>query len=146
MILKTNLHIPDIRDLLFEQLKNYKTDDLHLSIKAKHFNKHERKVYGSNTGDVSTLRKNKPYNMHILVNSGKEYPETEKWGIQLYKNKYVFDADRIYTRDEALAWILGHEFWHYFCFTKQERGNFETKANACGFRWLRNFRMKHEPI
>ena len=144
MIIKTKLHIPIILKFLSEQIISYKSENLILDIKAKHFNSHERKIYGSNTGEcVTGLRKGQPYKIHIKVNSGKEYPDNEKWGICLYKNKYVFDSANIFSRDEALAWILGHEFWHYFCYTKQERGNVETKANACGFRWLRAYRMKY---
>ena len=143
MVLKTKLHIPHVLHFLFGQLLKYNIRNLSLNIKAKRFNAGERKKFGTNNGECwrgKGGKGRKIYKISIYINSGKGYPDEEKWGIQLYRNKYIYDSENIRTKDEALAWILGHEFWHYFCYTGQEHGNVETKANACGFRWLRAFK------
>jgi len=53
---------------------------------------------------------------------------------------WIYDSERCATFDELVIWILSHELWHYLCHTKQATGNYQTKANAYGFKILRQFK------
>lgn len=52
---------------------------------------------------------------------------------------YLWDELAITSADQAMVWIVGHESWHYLCKTKQEKGNWETRANKFGFAWAAEF-------
>lgn len=60
---------------------------------------------------------------------------------------YVTEDITFYDQNEVMVFIFGHEFWHFLCKTKQERGNWETKANKFGIEVLdtyRNWRVGQE--
>ncbi|MBN1766282.1 MAG: hypothetical protein JW860_13565 [Sedimentisphaerales bacterium] len=52
---------------------------------------------------------------------------------------YIWHEMPVYTEEQALVWVTGHECWHYLCKTKQLKGNWETRANKYGFQWLDEF-------
>ena len=53
--------------------------------------------------------------------------------------EYIWREMTVTTADQALVWVAGHECWHYLCKTKQQKGNWETRANNFGFDWLEEF-------
>ncbi len=52
---------------------------------------------------------------------------------------YLWKEMSVATEDQAMVWVAGHECWHYLCKTKQQKGNWETRANKFGFAWLEEF-------
>lgn len=56
---------------------------------------------------------------------------------------YVWHEQVIETEEQALAWVAGHECWHFLCKTKQTRGNWETKANRFGFAWSEQYAREY---
>jgi hypothetical protein len=51
----------------------------------------------------------------------------------------VWHEGRFTSADDLLAFVAGHEIWHFLCHSGQRKGNHETKANCNGFLWLREF-------
>jgi hypothetical protein len=141
MEIQTKLRIPVIREFLSELTARYNTENLTLIMAEKPFGTKDKASYGSNNGICSKSRKG--FKITIWIDSDHLYPIVEEWGTKTIKKGYIYDRDQINSRDESLAWILGHEFWHYLCFTNQESGNVETKANANGFKWLRKYRKRY---
>jgi hypothetical protein len=39
----------------------------------------------------------------------------------------------------VMAFVFGHELWHFLCRTKQKSGNWQTKANKFGIEVLEAF-------
>jgi len=146
MKLKTRLHIPVIREFLDKQIVRYNTSDLNINVWSKLFSKKEKKELGTNGGECVPPLKNENYKIRIWIDEKAHYPQDERCEVSTIKNRFIFDKVRVHNKDESLAWILGHEFWHYLCFTKQESGNVETKANTNGFKWLRIFRKRYESL
>ena len=58
---------------------------------------------------------------------------------------YLWDELTITSADQAMVWVAGHECWHYLCKTKQEKGNWETRANKFGFAWAKAFGVETSP-
>ena len=56
--------------------------------------------------------------------------------------EWIYDKEMLRNAEENMVWILGHEVWHYLCKTKQEKGNYQTKSNANGYKWLREFKQE----
>jgi hypothetical protein len=54
--------------------------------------------------------------------------------------EWLYDTETEVTDEEQMVWLLGHEIWHFLCKSKQEKGNWETRSNANGFKWLREFK------
>ena len=58
---------------------------------------------------------------------------------------YVWHEAPVRTANEAMVWVVGHECWHFFCKTKQHKGNWETRANKFGFEWLAEYAAASTP-
>jgi len=75
-----------------------------------------------------------------------EFPYPAKWAVgtrQLdAKNwEWVWREDQLRTLEEAVAWIAGHEAFHWLRHSRQIPGrNHETQANRAGFAWLDEWR------
>ena len=54
--------------------------------------------------------------------------------------KLVWHEERFDGPDELLAFVAGHEVWHFLCHSGQRKGDYETKANCNGFLWLTEFK------
>lgn len=54
--------------------------------------------------------------------------------------QWVFDEETAESVDELLVWVFFHEFRHFLCHTRQAVGDWQTKANAFGFEFLRTFK------
>ncbi len=54
--------------------------------------------------------------------------------------RLVWHEEEFRDADELLAFVAGHEMWHYLCHSGQRRADHETKANCLGFLWLREFK------
>ena len=87
----------------------------------------------------------KDFVMNCRVNGSNRYPFFLEQPVA-YKQlgggrfRYVWDGDYINSCDEMMVWTFGHELWHFLCVTKQQRGNYETKANRNAFELLKEFR------
>jgi len=64
---------------------------------------------------------------------------TEQVTEQIYN--FIEDSEEVTTFDEVMVWIAAHELWHFLCKTKQEKYNYQTRANKFGFLWLREFKL-----
>lgn len=96
--------------------------------------------------------------MTVTENVGTETYDVDSGPIQLYEYiehseehkayrrvavtgwKYISEEVTFCDQSEVLVFIFGHELWHFLCKTKQERGNWETKANKFGIEVLKAFR------
>lgn len=86
----------------------------------------------------------------IAVKRRLRYPRTAAYGVgsvTLARKpprgrpfKLVWHEERFASPDDLLAFVAGHEVWHFLCHSGQRKGNHETKANCNGFLWLREFR------
>jgi len=142
-------------EFLIEKLKPYNTENLEVKM-----------IYGDFRGGLNTgyckypmkeiktkcgftkRRYDKSGIVKITaeINKRRKLPDVEQESISTTqfpeKHCFIFNLDKeeIRNDDENMVWILGHEVWHFLCKTKQERGNRQTKANANGFKWLREFK------
>jgi hypothetical protein len=56
--------------------------------------------------------------------------------------KWVWRADKFWSKAEAFVWVAGHEAFHWLRHSRQIPGaNYETRANRYGFEWLDEWRM-----
>jgi hypothetical protein len=86
----------------------------------------------------------------IAVKRRLRYPRTAAYGVgsitPLRKPlkgrpyKLVWHEDRFENPDDLLAFVAGHEIWHFLCHSGQRKGDHETKANCNGFLGLQEFR------
>jgi hypothetical protein len=86
----------------------------------------------------------------IAVRRRLRYPRRAAYGVGsvtlLHKPprgrpyKLVWHEDRFDGPDDLLAFVAGHEIWHFLCHSGQRKGDHETKANCNGFLWLREFK------
>jgi len=91
-----------------------------------------------------------PYHIIVRVNPNLNYPRM--WnhyvGTIQIPNGFspIEDHEEFRSPEDAMVYVLGHEAWHFLCKTKQERGNWQTKANASGFKFLREFKEWSGPV
>ncbi len=56
--------------------------------------------------------------------------------------RWIYDEEPAGTSDDLMVWVFFHELHHFLCHTKQARGDWQTRANAFGFEYLRKFKAR----
>jgi len=89
------------------------------------------------------------YTISARVMKHARLPVNLKYGVGTWQKKtddggrlwgFVHDEESTGSHDQLMVWIVAHELWHFLCKTKQEKGNYQTKANVFGFKWMREFK------
>lgn len=114
-----------------QETEGFDTSNLVIKIKERKFSAKKEEQFGSSWGWCQCPmpgQKSKVHRISIVVNTGMEYPVEE-----CHTTPYRTVRSAVFrSREDALAFILFHEFWHYLCNTKQRKGNYETRANVYG--------------
>lgn len=127
----TNLH--QAADWITRQLEPYDTSRLRL-----HLKRHRRadQIFSGycRYDDflvVAAIHHKLPLPFRLAKPIGSTPNRRRKCGYD-----YLWHDTVIATEEQALVWVVGHECWHFLCKTKQESGNWETRANRFGFDWV----------
>lgn len=141
-MIKNETGLKEIEKFVKEKLSCYDTRDLKLYMRWS-TGKHKINGYCRYTDFFTTCRVNKNNKYPIRF----KYPVgTNQAGAGLSGFSWIIDESTAHDAEEAMAWIVGHETWHFLCKTKQEKGNFQTKANKAGFAWMREFKERRNKI
>jgi hypothetical protein len=125
-----------------------------LLAKARHFATEGLSVHIKNTRakgrDVNGYYRLNDRRMVLAVKKRLRYPRRAAYGVgsqtleRPTKGRAPFRLlwweDRFESAEDLLAFVAGHEVWHFLCHSGQRRGDFETRANCHGFLWLAEFR------
>jgi hypothetical protein len=113
-----------------------------LSIHIKHTRAKRRDVTGyyrfADRRIVLAVKRRLRYPRHAAYGVGSVALEQKPVRGRAFK--LIWHEDRFASADDLLAFVAGHEIWHFLCHSGQRKGNHETKANCNGFSWLREFR------
>jgi hypothetical protein len=124
---------------ILKQLEPFDTSKLRLHLKF-----HRRKDQA-----VSGYFRYKDLLVMAAVRENQRLPLKNEWPVGSRKSRgprgwaWVWDGEPVHTRDELMAWIAGHELFHFLRHTRQVEGiQRETRANRFGFKWLREFKAE----
>jgi hypothetical protein len=112
-----------------------------LSVHIKHTRSRGRDVTGyyrfADRRIVIAVKKRLKYPRRAAYGVGSRPVERKRLGSRPYK--LVWHEETFTGAEDLLAFVAGHEFWHFLCHSGQRRGDFEVRANCHGFMWLGEF-------
>jgi hypothetical protein len=151
---KTNCKLAE--QFIVERMKQYKTDNLDINMSYGNFSainssagycRYPTKKSASRRGWRFDLSKG-IFKIRVRVNERILYPFQEIMSVATKPInetmwEWINDKEELRNEEENMVFVLGHEMWHFLCKTKQEKGNRQTKANAFGYKMLREFKIIH---